>query len=126
MYSYIHLNKRKKYFNVFMYSYISFKQNEVFYFYLQIYQQSPHLTSAGQNFPFVTSTPPTQSFAPGGVWTHPIPQNPVPRPPLRSRPLSAGSNRRSTFDIPRFQPVSTIGAPVSRQGMLFISQSCNN
>ena len=73
------------------------------------------MASSAQGLPFIPSTLVTQPTA----WTQPTPQAPIPRPPLRSRPLSAGSSRRSTFDVPRIQQVSsTVGAPVTRPGML--------
>ncbi|KAL8571126.1 hypothetical protein ACOMHN_010587 [Nucella lapillus] len=70
----------------------------------QLYgQQQQQQPQAGpqQALPFLLSSGVGQS----AVWTQPTPQAPLPRPPLRSRPLSAGSGsgltRRSTFDIPR-------------------------
>ncbi|KAL8571148.1 hypothetical protein ACOMHN_010609 [Nucella lapillus] len=76
----------------------------------QLYgQQQQQQPQAGpqQALPFLLSSGVGQS----AVWTQPTPQAPLPRPPLRSRPLSAGSGsgstRRSTFDIPRsFHPGS--------------------
>ena len=72
------------------------------------------MATAAQGLPYLPASLSSQPC----TWAQPTPQAPIPRPPLRSRPLSAGSNRRSTFDVPRFQQVSTaVGAPVARQGM---------
>ncbi|XP_041377668.1 forkhead-associated domain-containing protein 1-like isoform X3 [Gigantopelta aegis] len=77
-----------------------------------LYQQQLQTTTQG--LPYLSQ--------PSGQVTSAIlgprqPGVPLPRPPLRSRPLSAGSaTRRSTVD-PRFQAISasnTVGSPVSR------------
>ncbi|XP_076472466.1 forkhead-associated domain-containing protein 1-like [Babylonia areolata] len=82
----------------------------------QLQQQMYHqaLLASSQGLPFI---PPPGPLGQQGSWSQ-APQPPLPRPPLRSRPLSAGSARRSTFDLPRGQPASStvVGAPVTRQG----------
>ncbi|XP_025083413.1 forkhead-associated domain-containing protein 1-like [Pomacea canaliculata] len=82
----------------------------------QMYQQAQRPPIPAQGFPFLSPHSVVQPQPSLGVWTQPSTQAPVPRPPLRSRPLSAGATRRSTFDFPRFQGVSAVGSPVTRQG----------
>ncbi|KAL4221029.1 Forkhead-associated (FHA) phosphopeptide binding domain 1 [Mactra antiquata] len=68
-----------------------------------IYSQSQQQTNPG--LPYLTT--PTLTV-PAAHWTpvaHATPQVPQPRPPLRSRPMSAGSTRRTTA----FDRVQTIG-----------------
>ncbi|KAK3583389.1 hypothetical protein CHS0354_040353 [Potamilus streckersoni] len=61
-------------------------------------------TSNTHGLPYITT--PTLTI-PSAHWTPAAtgPMANLPRPPLRSRPLSAGSARRTTFD--RFQPIGT-------------------
>ena len=62
--------------------------------------------SANHGLPYLTT--PTLTV-PATHWTpmaHAQPQIPQPRPPLRSRPLSAGS-RRPTSAFDRLQPMNT-------------------
>lgn len=86
-----------------------------------MYQQAQRPPIPAQGFPFLSPHSVVQPQPSLGVWTQPSTQAPVPRPPLRSRPLSAGATRRSTFDFPRFQGVSAVGSPVTRQGNKMIS-----
>ncbi|XP_055863353.1 forkhead-associated domain-containing protein 1-like isoform X1 [Biomphalaria glabrata] len=69
--------------------------------------------SSLQTFPQISyaNTPPQ----PTSTWAHPSmyqPPPPMPRPPLRSRPLSAGAARRNLQNVPAVGP--TVGPSVPR------------
>ncbi|XP_050412861.2 forkhead-associated domain-containing protein 1 isoform X1 [Patella vulgata] len=66
-------------------------------------------TQSNQGLPYITTT--VTALPPSGMWVHQNPSGPIPHPPLRSRPLSAGSARRGSFDgrlPPNGQVVSSI------------------
>uniref|UniRef100_A0A2C9LYZ8 Uncharacterized protein n=1 Tax=Biomphalaria glabrata TaxID=6526 RepID=A0A2C9LYZ8_BIOGL len=75
--------------------------------------------SSLQTFPQISyaNTPPQ----PTSTWAHPSmyqPPPPMPRPPLRSRPLSAGAARRNLQNVPAVGP--TVGPSVPRTCMSYI------
>ncbi|ESP04573.1 hypothetical protein LOTGIDRAFT_237318 [Lottia gigantea] len=76
---------------------------------LTVIGDQPATTSHDQsNLPYITTT--VTALPPSGMWVQQNQQSPLPRPPLRTRPSSAGSIRRGSFEgrLPNGQVVTTI------------------